>query len=127
MRVLPLKPSCPRLKKIDFLKKAGQAGYRSSLYFVATQDPDINVARVRYRVQTSSHTVAEEKIRSLYGHLLALLSQAVSFADWAYIFDNSGPERLWVADLNDGEIDIKTDQMPTCFKIALWDQTEYRD
>lgn len=57
--------------KVDFLHKAQQAGYRTYLYFVATEDPDINVARVQYRVQTGGHPVAEDKIRSRYARSLA--------------------------------------------------------
>ena len=44
-------------------------------------------------------------------------------ADRAYIFDNSGTERVWVAEVTDGlEIEMKTDEMPAWFKVALWDQ-----
>ena len=118
--------------KIEFLRKAQQAGYRTYLYFVATEDPDINVARVQYRVQTGGHPVAEEKIRSRYVRSLELLSDAVSNADRAYIFDNSGAERVWIAEVittgsdttYSAQIELKTDAMPAWFKTALWDQFE---
>lgn len=111
--------------KVAFLQKAQQAGYRTYLYFVATEDPEINVARVSYRVQTGGHPVAEEKIRSRYIRSLELLSQAVTNADRAYIFDNSDSDRLWVAEVTDGmEIEMKTDEMPAWFKAALWDRFE---
>jgi predicted ABC-type ATPase len=109
--------------KVDFLQKAQQAGYRTYLYFVATEDPDINVARVKYRVQTGGHPVAEDKIRSRYVRCLDLLPQAVNYSDRAYIFDNSGAERVWVAEVVSGkEIEIKTNKMPAWFKTALWDK-----
>ncbi|CAN7609795.1 zeta toxin family protein [Acidovorax sp. LjRoot66] len=118
--------------KIEFLRKAQQAGYRTYLYFVATEDPDINVARVQYRVQTGGHPVAEDKIRSRYVRCLELLSDAVSSADRAYIFDNSGAERVWIAEvittgsdtMHSAQIELKTDEMPAWFKTALWDQFE---
>jgi len=111
--------------KVAFLRKAQQAGYRTYLYFVATEDPDINVARVSYRVQTGGHPVAEDKIRSRYVRSLELLSQAVMHADRAYIFDNSDSDRLWVAEVTDGvEIEMKSDEMPAWFKKALWDKFE---
>ncbi|MBY0408767.1 MAG: zeta toxin family protein [Burkholderiaceae bacterium] len=114
--------------KVAFLRKAQQAGYRTYLYFVATQDPDINVARVQYRVETGGHPVAEDKIRSRYVRSLELLPQAVSYANRAYIFDNSGAEPVWVAEVTDGiEIEMKTDEMPAWFKTALWDQFESED
>ncbi len=109
--------------KLAFLHKAQQAGYRTYLYFVATEDAEINVSRVKYRVQVGGHPVAEDKIRSRYVRSLELLPQAVVHADRAYIFDNSGTERVWVAEVTDGlEIEMKTDEMPAWFKVALWDQ-----
>lgn len=114
--------------KVELLHKAQQAGYRTYLYFVATEDPEINVARVQYRVETGGHPVAEDKIRSRYVRSLQLLSQAVSYADRAYIFDNSGSERVWIAEVTDGvEIEMKTDEMPAWFKTALWDKFEPED
>ncbi|TCP19687.1 zeta toxin family protein [Simplicispira metamorpha] len=111
--------------KVAFLQKAQQAGYRTYLYFVATEDADINVSRVKYRVQVGGHPVAEDKIRSRYVRSLELLPKAVAHADRAYIFDNSGAERVWVAEVTDGlEIEMKTDEMPAWFKVALWDQFE---
>ncbi|WP_216361030.1 zeta toxin family protein [Comamonas thiooxydans] len=111
--------------KVAFLQKAQQLGYRTYLYFVATEDADINVSRVKYRVQVGGHPVAEDKIRSRYVRSLELLPQAVTYADRAYIFDNSGAERVWVAEVTDGlEIEMKTDEMPAWFKAALWDKFE---
>lgn len=84
-----------------------------------------SVSRVKYRVQVGGHPVAEDKIRSRYVRSLELLPQAVAYADRAYIFDNSGAERVWVAEVTDGlEIEMKTDEMPAWFKVALWDQFE---
>jgi predicted ABC-type ATPase len=111
--------------KIDFLHKAQRAGYRTYLYFVATEDPDINVARVQARVEMGGHPVAEDKIRSRYVRTLELLPEAVAYADRAYIFDNSGGARVWIAEVTSGtEIEIKTDSMPAWFKTALWDKFE---
>ncbi len=111
--------------KVNFLHKAQQAGYRTYLYFVATEDADINVSRVQHRVAMGGHPVPEEKIRQRYTRSLALLADAVTYANRAYIFDNSGTERLWVAEVTEGqEIEMKTDQMPAWFKTALWDRFE---
>ena len=111
--------------KVAFLHKAQQAGYRTYLYFVATEDPEINVARVQARVEMGGHPVAEEKIRSRYVRTLELLPEALAYADRAYIFDNSGGEKVWIAEVTHGtEIEIKTDSMPTWFKTALEDKFE---
>jgi predicted ABC-type ATPase len=111
--------------KIEFLRKAQQAGYRTYLYFVATEDPDINVARVQARVQMGGHPVAEDKIRDRYVRSLELLPDAVAYADRAYIFDNSGGGKVWIAEVTGGtDIEMKADQMPAWFKTALWDKFE---
>jgi len=109
--------------KVAFMQKAQKAGFRTYLYFVATEDPEINVARVQHRVETGGHAVPYDKIVSRYARSLDLLSQAVMFADRAYIFDNSGHSRVWIAEVSDGEtLEIKTDQMPAWLKTALWDK-----
>jgi predicted ABC-type ATPase len=36
--------------KIDFMREAQALGYRTYLYFVATDDPEINISRVQLRV-----------------------------------------------------------------------------
>lgn len=109
--------------KVMFLQKAQLAGFRTYLYFVATEDPQINVSRVQHRVATGGHAVPHDKIISRYARSLDLLSDAVTFANRAYIFDNSGHTRVWIAESTDGEtLEIKTDQMPAWFKTALWDK-----
>ena len=108
--------------KVAFLQKAQQQGFRTYLYYVATEDPEINISRVRYRVETGGHPVPEDRIVSRYRRSLALLPRAVAFSDRAYLFDNSGHERVWIAEVTDGEVlEMKTDQMPYWFKTALWD------
>ncbi|WP_410497696.1 zeta toxin family protein [Chitinibacter sp. S2-10] len=108
--------------KVDFLQKAQAAGFRTYLYFIATADPDINIARVQHRVETGGHPVPETKIRERYTRSLALLPDAVTYANRAYIFDNSTHERTLVAEVTDGnEIKLTGDEMPVWFKTALWD------
>lgn len=110
--------------KVDFLQKAQQAGFRTYLYYVATEDPDINVSRVSNRVKQGGHPVPEEKIRKRYLGSLALLPHAVAFADRAFIFDNSAhtENHILVAEVTQGEeVEMKTDSMPHWFKTALWD------
>ena len=48
--------------KIDFLKKAQSQGFRTYLYYVATNNSAINIARVANRVLLGGHSVSEEKI-----------------------------------------------------------------
>lgn len=59
--------------KVDFLCKARAQGFRTYLYYVATEDPAINIERVRQRVASGGHPLAEDKIVSRYHGSLALL------------------------------------------------------
>ena len=109
--------------KVDFLKKAQESGFRTYLYYVATEDPDINISRVASRVAEGGHTVPKEKIVERYHRSLDLLADAVQYANRADIFDNSSDKKVWVAEVTDGDIlELKTDNMPFWFKAALWDK-----
>lgn len=48
--------------KVDCLRRARARGYRTYLYFVATDSPDLNVLRVRTRIAQGEHAVPEQKI-----------------------------------------------------------------
>lgn len=109
--------------KIDFLKKAQVAGFRTYLYYVATEDPEINISRVDTRVAEGGHPVPPEKIVSRYHRSLNLLADAVQHANRTYIFDNSSDTRVWIAEVTDGDIlELKSDTIPYWFKAALWDK-----
>ena len=76
--------------KLDFMREAIEEGYRVYLYFVATEDPSINVYRVKeVRVKEQGHDVPEDKIRSRYHRCLDLLFDASQLAYRCYYFDNS--------------------------------------
>ena len=106
--------------KVEFLRTAQSRGYRTYLYYVATEDPAINISRVRYRVKMGGHSVPEDKIVSRYKRSLDLLKEAIPFTNRAYIFDNSTHEHIWLAEITNGHLlEMKTDQVPAWFKKAL--------
>ncbi|MBI5274303.1 MAG: hypothetical protein HY860_04530 [Chlamydiales bacterium] len=110
--------------KIDLLRKAQDKGYRTYLYYIATEDPDINISRVHHRVKMGGHPVPKDKIVSRYKRSLDLLMDAVQSTHRAYIFDNSVADTpLWLAEITNGKtLEMKTAHMPTWFKKALWDK-----
>lgn len=111
--------------KVELLKQAQALGYRTYLYYIATEDPAINVARVKARVNLGGHDVPEEKIVSRYSRSLDLLLEAVKHTNRAYLFDNSrqGTEHLWVAEITDArELELKCDPMPLWFQKTVWDK-----
>ena len=109
--------------KIELLHKAQQNGFRTYLYYVATEDPVINISRVENRVNSGGHSVPRDKIIERYHRSLGLLADAVQHTDRAYVFDNSSHEKVWVAEITGGnDLEMKTDTMPYWFKLALWDK-----
>lgn len=109
--------------KVELLRVAQQAGYRTYLYFVATDDPAINVARVRGRVQAGGHDVPADKIIARYHRSLGLASEAVLWSNRAYFFDNSGTELVWLAEITDGQSGVrKSADLNEWFRAAVWDR-----
>lgn len=75
--------------KVDIFAKAAILGFEPILYYVATADPALNVARVAQRVALGGHDVPTDKILHRYESSLALLPYALVIAKRAYVFDNS--------------------------------------
>lgn len=88
--------------KIKFLEETRKKGYKVYLYFIATEDPDININRVNVRVAQNGHFVAPEIIRNRYYRSLNNLKNAVKQTNRAYIFDNTGNSANLVAEITDG-------------------------
>jgi predicted ABC-type ATPase len=94
--------------KVTFLERARSNGYRTYLYFVATDSPDLNVLRIQNRVAQGEHDVPAEKVGPRYDRCLGLLRGAIANADRAYVFDNSGDEPIWLAEWSpDGRAQLK--------------------
>lgn len=106
--------------KVDLLRSAGSLGYRTYLYFVATEHPDINVARVAQRVADGGHDVPADKIVTRYFRSLALLPDAIRSVNRAFFFDSSESRPRYVAEITDGtQIRLKTDVIPAWFQSTL--------
>jgi predicted ABC-type ATPase len=108
--------------KVSFLAEAANWGYRTYLYFVATESAQLNIRRVQSRVREGGHDVPSEKIIERYQRSLELFPEAVAYATRAFIFDNSGAEPIWLAEyLPDGtrELRLPPDQLPAWFRRAL--------
>jgi hypothetical protein len=74
---------------LAFLRALKSLGYDVHLHFVCTDDPQINIDRVRNRVSLGQHSVPEEKIRERYWRTLELLSLGILDMDRTLLYDNS--------------------------------------
>jgi predicted ABC-type ATPase len=106
-------------EKVRFMNEARQLGYRTYLYFVATNSPQINILRVANRVEDGGHDVPKDKIVQRYARTLALLPEAIAATNRAYIFDNTGDESIFLAEITDGTaLEFHQDEMPDWFLDA---------
>lgn len=106
--------------KLAFLREACAAGYRTYLYFVATNDPNLNVARVQARDAAGGHPVAVAKIVDRYHRSLELAKVALRIVDRAYLFDNSGAAPQLIAEVTNGrEVEYQTDTIPEWIERVL--------
>jgi len=108
--------------KVDFLRLAKNQGYRTYLYYIATEDSEINISRVENRVNKGGHPVPQEKIRKRYLRSLNLLYKAIKASDRAYLFDNSsnGSNHVWLAEIEGGiNMTIKTNTLPVWFETFV--------
>ncbi|MEO6716340.1 MAG: zeta toxin family protein [Novosphingobium sp.] len=74
---------------IEYMQTAARAGFRVHLFFVATEDPVINLDRVSNRVKHGGHSVPPDRILSRYARSLENLPKAIAAAHTSMIFDNS--------------------------------------
>lgn len=112
------------LSKLDFMRKAKNAGFKVYLYFVSLADPELNKRRVRARVDLGGHPVDEKKIVQRYYRTMGYLYEAMKIADTAYIFDNSAGEPKLFATKEKGILRIMSDYIPKWFATYVIDVME---
>jgi predicted ABC-type ATPase len=91
MRSFSFETVMSHISKIELMKRAGAAGFKTLLYFVGLDDPALNLARVAQRVAQGGHPVPEERILARYQRTMELLPAAIRACDRSMVFDNSRP------------------------------------
>jgi len=81
-------------EKLEFLKKAKEAGFFIRFFYVCTSDPSINVVRITQRYLNGGHEVPISKVISRYYKSLLNAEEAIAFVDRAYVYDNSIDDQL---------------------------------
>ena len=79
--------------KLDFIMRAKEAGFFIRFFFIGTDGPHINAARIVRRVMDGGHDVPIAKIISRYNRSIANGAVAMSMVDRAYGYDNSADNR----------------------------------
>jgi len=75
--------------KLDFIKRAIEAGYFIRLFFVGTDHPSINASRIAHRVMEGGHDVPIPKIISRFTKSILNCSLIAPIVDRLYVYDNS--------------------------------------
>ncbi len=75
--------------KVDYVIRAQKAGFFVRFFFVCTEHPSINAARIARRVMEGGHDVPISKIISRYDKSIANCYILSELADRAYMYDNS--------------------------------------
>lgn len=75
--------------KIDFIRRAKQAGYFIRIFFISTANPTINASRIARRVMKGGHDVPIPKIISRYIKSIANCAEIAPLVDRLYVYDNS--------------------------------------
>ena len=109
-------------EKIEFISEAKERGYSISLLFVCAGNPETCIERIGDRVRNGGHDVPEDKVRSRYERVLALLPEYIRLADDAAVFDNSDRPRL-VLSKRDGVLELSAETpdwlIPTAKELGL--------
>lgn len=81
--------SDPDGRKLEFLRRAIEAGYNVELLYIGLASPELARLRVAQRVASGGHSVPDDKVASRYPRSLENLAKAMAFAPSVRIYDNS--------------------------------------
>lgn len=111
--------------KITFLSFVKDKGYTTYLYYIATESPEINVARVENRVAKGGHDVQKEKIENRYYKSLNLLLDALKTSNRAFLIDNSKKSNFVIFEKKyNGMGYPQVDTMPNWFMEFVYKKLE---
>jgi predicted ABC-type ATPase len=74
---------------IAFLRRAEARGYRMKLFFLCTDHPDMNAARVKTRMGRGGHAVDLDKVVARYPGSIQTALEARKVVDELWLYDNT--------------------------------------
>ena len=102
--------------KLDLFGKAKACGYKTYLYYIFTQSIELNIARIKLRVEAGGHDVSDVKVRERFGRSMRLLLSAVGESDVSYIIDNTYNNFNIVGEGKDGKVFWADRTLPEFFR-----------
>ena len=76
-------------RNLKLLERAKDKGYFIRCIYVLTNDPVVNVSRVRERAASGGHDVPVDKIVGRYYRALGLIPRLIEVCDICHIYDNT--------------------------------------
>ena len=83
-------------RNLNLLRRAKENGFFIRCFYILTADVNVNISRVKSRVENGGHDVPEDKIRSRYVKALSFVPALIDACDVIHIYDNTKtPERIF--------------------------------
>lgn len=105
----------------DLLESARQAGYATKIFFISTEDPNLNVGRIVVRMSRGGQSVPLETIPNSYEDAMKNLPDARRHADDLLVYDNTpnGKGHRLVAHFIAGKLVKTTHTQPEWLKAVF--------
>lgn len=81
-------------EKVKFVEQAKSEGFFIRIFFVCTENPEINVKRITRRYLNGGHEVPISKIVSRYYKSLLNIGKVFPLVDRVYVYDNSVEDQM---------------------------------
>jgi predicted ABC-type ATPase len=100
---------------------AAQRGFTTMATYIATEDPEINVERVRERGLRGGHSAPRERVLEIYTASLAHFGALLRTFHLTYVWDNSADRRMpfLILECAEGTITIHAERIPSWVTRAL--------
>ncbi|BDC52196.1 hypothetical protein F183_A45110 [Bryobacterales bacterium F-183] len=106
---------------VNLLRQAKAAGFRIIFIYVALENADLNIERVRRRVAEGGHDVPDADIRRRYVRSMEQCVEALKLADEAILIDNSHSNSRRIATVMDAKLIWEATELPAWAKKILLD------
>ena len=92
------------MRASPYMDRARELGYEIHLIFVALDNPERCIARIRARSLRGGHFIPDADVRRRYKRSIANLPEALRAADIAKVYDNSGDKHRLVLTVQRGVV-----------------------
>lgn len=103
---------------LEYMQAAINKGFRTYLYYVCINDPELNIGRVKERVRSGGHSVPEDKIINRYHRSVEQLMAMSQLCRRVYFFDNTATLKSFAEISPSGLLRVNENKYNSC--QPLW-------